>query len=136
MIHLERDFLVLVLVLMSGVIFSVDASAASAVCSGIANSVPEFDSTTKKFKGCRLESVEPGSSYAKLGLKKGSILYPTTGPGGQGEEITLDLANSETATVSSEEAPKSRSAESGSCSKDAKGGGEGCPGGRIEFLEE
>lgn len=66
------------------------AAADSHVCDSIPQSTPEFDRATQKFKGCRLLAVEPGSSYAKLGLKKGSILFPMKGPAALGEEITAD----------------------------------------------
>jgi hypothetical protein len=64
-------------------------------CADVPNSVPEIDQASRKVTGCRLVSIESGSIYERLGLKKGDVVQPPTQTqNSNNSEMTLEISNS------------------------------------------
>jgi hypothetical protein len=51
-----------------------------APCATVENSTPVYHQMSRTLEGCRLDFVERDSIYASLGLKKGDVIQPNSGP--------------------------------------------------------
>lgn len=114
-----RTFVTLVGVFLAGTAYA----AKSNRCAEVPASVAEFDKSTRKFKGCRLTTVEKDSLHARLGLKVGSVVMPSSKYKIDRDSVELELYLSK----SDETSERSESAgQLKDCSRFEKVPAEGC----------